>query len=71
MDMSPAAVTLILASTSFEHRGTMPMRHTCDGDDVSPPLIWTAAPAATQTLVLIVEDPDAPDPQAPTMTWVH
>jgi Raf kinase inhibitor-like YbhB/YbcL family protein len=62
---------LILSSSSFQHKSAIPLRHTCDGEDISPQLVWTGAPAATQSLALIVEDPDAPDPQAPTMTWVH
>lgn len=47
------------------------MRHTCEGDDVSPQLQWRELPAGTKSLVLIVDDPDAPDPRAPRMTWVH
>jgi hypothetical protein len=49
----------------------MPPRHTCDGDDLSPPLAWSDAPAGTKTFVLIVDDPDAPDPAAPRRVWVH
>src|SRR5262249_57906930 len=43
----------------------------CEGGDVSPPLAWRDPPAGTKSLVLIVDDPDAPDPAAPKMTWVH
>ena len=50
---------------------TIPAQYTCEGDDISPPLAWTGAPAGTKSLVLIVDDPDAPDPAAPRMTWVH
>jgi Raf kinase inhibitor-like YbhB/YbcL family protein len=49
----------------------IPARYTCDGEDISPPLEWSGIPAAAQSLVLIVDDPDAPDPAAPKMTWVH
>ena len=45
--------------------------YTCDGANISPPLEWTAIPEDTRSLVLIVDDPDAPDPRAPKMTWVH
>jgi len=45
--------------------------HTCEGRDVSTPLAWTGVPASARSLVLIVDDPDAPDPKAPKMTWVH
>jgi Raf kinase inhibitor-like YbhB/YbcL family protein len=51
--------------------GPIPARHTCEGPDTSPPLAWSDVPAATKTFVLIVDDPDAPDPEAPAMTWVH
>lgn len=64
-------MALTLTSASFDHMGVMDARHTCDGDDLSPQLAWTGVPAKTQSLVLIVDDPDAPDPLAPTRTWVH
>ena len=64
-------MALTLTSTSFQHQGMIPSRHTCEGADLSPPLSWVGVPDNTQSLVLIVDDPDAPDPQAPTMTWVH
>ncbi len=60
-----------LSSTAFTHQGAIPSRHTCEGDDTAPALAWTGAPAATRSLALIVDDPDAPDPAAPKMTWVH
>ncbi|MCK9382571.1 MAG: YbhB/YbcL family Raf kinase inhibitor-like protein [Sulfuritalea sp.] len=60
-----------LNSVSFTANGMIPSRHTCDGQDRSPQLAWTGLPANTQSLVLIVDDPDAPDPAAPKMTWVH
>ena len=65
------ARALTLTSTSFPHGGMIPARHGCDGEDLSPPLLWTGVPASTQSLVLIVDDPDAPDPKAPVKTWVH
>ena len=49
----------------------MPARYTCEGDNISPPLAWTAPPSGTKSLVMISDDPDAPDPAAPKMTWVH
>lgn len=60
-----------LISVSFPHNGVIPPRHTCDGKNISPALSWTEIPEGTQSLVLIVDDPDAPDPAAPKMTWVH
>lgn len=64
-------MTLTLTSTAFQHQGVIPVHHTCDGLDLSPPLAWHGVPQKTQSLALIVEDPDAPDPNAPSMTWVH
>jgi Raf kinase inhibitor-like YbhB/YbcL family protein len=60
-----------MMSTAFSPNGEIPKRYTCDGQDVSPPLAWSGLPEGTKSLVLIVDDPDAPDPAAPKMTWVH
>lgn len=60
-----------ITSTEFEAKHTIPSRYTCDGKDVSPPLFWTGVPEQAKSLALIVDDPDAPDPAAPRMTWVH
>jgi len=60
-----------IESSAFVHEGGIPARYTCEGDDVSPPLAWRGVPAGTKSLALIVDDPDAPDPAAPRMTWVH
>ena len=64
-------MTLTIHSTAFAEGAEIPVRHTCEGADVSPPLEWSGAPARTKTFALIVDDPDAPDPAAPKMTWVH
>jgi Raf kinase inhibitor-like YbhB/YbcL family protein len=58
-------------SSAFTQNGDIPQRYTCDGEDISPPLAWSDLPEGTKSLVLIVDDPDAPDPAAPKMTWVH
>ena len=60
-----------LSSTAFAHQGEIPERHTCEGEDIAPALAWSELPAGTQSLALIVDDPDAPDPAAPKLTWVH
>lgn len=65
------ATILTLTSTSFAHNGMIPARSTCDGQNISPELNWSGIPEGTKSLVLIVDDPDAPDPAAPKMTWVH
>ena len=64
-------MSLTLKSTAFAADGEIPARYTCEGEDVSPPLAWSGAPAGTKSFALIVDDPDAPDPAAPRMTWVH
>jgi hypothetical protein len=64
-------MTLSITSTAFDDGGTIPVAYTCEGDDISPPLSFSGVPEDAQTLVLIVDDPDAPDPKAPRMTWVH
>ena len=62
---------LALSSPAFAPGGEIPARFTCEGRDLSPALDWTGVPEAAKSLVLIVDDPDAPDPKAPKMTWVH
>jgi hypothetical protein len=62
---------LALSSPAFAPGGEIPALFTCEGDDLSPALDWTGVPEAAKSLVLIVDDPDAPDPKAPRMTWVH
>ena len=64
-------MSLKITSTAFAPEGAMPPLYSCEGKDVSPPLVWSGAPAATRSFALIVDDPDAPDPAAPKMTWVH
>ena len=64
-------MTMKLTSTAFAHEGAIPKIHTCEGQDVSPQLAWSSIPESAKSLVLIVDDPDAPDPAAPKMTWVH
>ena len=64
-------MALALTSKAFLHEGQIPAVHTCQGKDVSVPLAWSELPAGTRSLALIVDDPDAPDPAAPKMTWVH
>jgi Raf kinase inhibitor-like YbhB/YbcL family protein len=65
------AMSLALRSSAFTAAGEIPTVHTCEGKDLAPPLAWSGAPAGTKSLALIVDDPDAPDPKAPKMTWVH
>ncbi|MEK6689524.1 MAG: YbhB/YbcL family Raf kinase inhibitor-like protein [Gemmatimonadota bacterium] len=60
-----------LTSPAFAHGQPIPRKYTCEGEDTSPPLEWDGLPAGARSLVLIVDDPDAPDPAAPKLTWVH
>jgi Raf kinase inhibitor-like YbhB/YbcL family protein len=64
-------MALTIESPAFEPGGEIPRQHTCEGGDISPPLEWRGEPGGTKTFALIVDDPDAPDPKAPKMTWVH
>jgi Raf kinase inhibitor-like YbhB/YbcL family protein len=66
-----ASMPMSLASSAFEANGEIPPLYTCEGKNLSPPLTWTNLPAGAKSLVLIVDDPDAPDPKAPERTWVH
>lgn len=66
-----SAQDLVITSPAFSRQGNLPVRYTCEGDDLSPPLNWSGLPAGTKSLVLMVEDPDAPDPKAPKMVWDH
>jgi hypothetical protein len=60
-----------LTSASFADGAEIAARHTCEGEDTAPALTWSDVPAGARSLALIVDDPDAPDPAAPKMTWVH
>ena len=64
-------MSLKLVSSAFEEGAAIPKKYTCEGQDISPPLAWSGVPQRAKSLVLIVDDPDAPDPKAPKMTWVH
>jgi Raf kinase inhibitor-like YbhB/YbcL family protein len=63
-DSSPGQIQL--ASPAFAYGEKIPVRFTCEGDDVSPPLQWSGAPVETRSYTLICEDPDAP-----RGTWLH
>jgi Raf kinase inhibitor-like YbhB/YbcL family protein len=60
-----------LTSSAFPERGEIPKKYTRDGQNISPPLAWEDVPPGTRSLALIVDDPDAPDPAKPRLTWVH
>lgn len=58
-----------ISSPAFEAGGTIPRRHTGEGEDLSPPLEWSGVPEETRELALICDDPDAPMPE-PFVHWV-
>ena len=60
------ALAFELRSDAFKPGETIPRRHTCDGEDVSPQLAWAGLPPGTKSLALVCDDPDAP-----AGTWVH
>ncbi len=60
---------LELTSTAFEPGATIPVRHTCDGDDKSPPLSWGEPPKGARSFVVIMDDPDAVEVAG--RIWVH
>jgi Raf kinase inhibitor-like YbhB/YbcL family protein len=64
-------VSFTITSPAFVAGHDIPIDYTCEAGDVSPPLAWSSIPDGTKSLALIVDDPDAPDPAAPKMTWVH
>ncbi|MBS1969428.1 MAG: YbhB/YbcL family Raf kinase inhibitor-like protein [Bdellovibrionales bacterium] len=69
--VAEAVTSFILSSSAFKNNESIPAKYTCEGEDFSPPLSWKGAPANTKSFALIVDDPDAPDPQHPQRTWVH
>src|SRR3990170_2674394 len=64
-------MALTLISPAFSSNGSIPSKYTCEGPDLSPPLEWSGAPGNVKSFALIVDDPDAPDPAAPKMVYVH
>ncbi|MDZ7724323.1 MAG: YbhB/YbcL family Raf kinase inhibitor-like protein [candidate division KSB1 bacterium] len=64
-------MSLQLTSSAFSHNSPIPSKYTCQGDDISPVLSWSGVPDQAKSLALIMDDPDAPDPKAPKMTFVH
>lgn len=64
-------MALTLTSSAFKAGDKIPSKCTCEGEDVSPPLAFDGVPEGAKTLVLILDDPDAPDPKAPKRVWAH
>lgn len=60
-----------ISSPAFEHGGAIPRKYTCNGEDLSPPLVWSQVPPSSRALVLIVDDPDVPSWVREDQLWVH
>ena len=58
--------TMEITSSAFKNNETIPSKYTCDGENISPPLSFSNIPENTKSLVLICDDPDAPNG-----TWIH
>jgi Raf kinase inhibitor-like YbhB/YbcL family protein len=69
--MEEQAMTLSLSSPAFQPSASIPSHYTCDGENISPPLVWTGVPVETQSLVLIMNDPDVPKNIRADGMWDH
>jgi len=59
-------MVMTITSTAFTECDPIPPKYTCDGEDLSPPLVWTGVPSGAKSLALITDDPDAP-----VGAWTH
>jgi len=64
-------MTLTITSAAFSEGAEIPPQYTCQGADFSPPIAWSGVPDNAKSLVFILDDPDAPDPEKPQRVWVH
>jgi Raf kinase inhibitor-like YbhB/YbcL family protein len=71
LDIQFKGAAMQIISSAFNPNGSIPRQYTCEGANISPPLAWSGVPSKAKSLVLIVDDPDAPDPAAPLRIWVH
>ena len=69
--MGDQAMALTLSSPVFQPNAPIPSHYTCDGENVSPPLTWASVPEGTQSLVLIMDDPDVPKTIRADGMWDH
>lgn len=70
-ELAQESMALTLISSAFEHEGTIPTRYTCDGDNVSPPLVIADVPEGAKSLALVMEDPDVPKELRPDGMFDH
>ena len=66
LEQEAATLSIQVTSLAFTEGASIPVTHTCDGEDTSPPLSWAGVPTDTKSIALISDDPDAPGG-----TWVH
>ena len=59
-------IDMKITSSEFKNNEEIPVKFTCDGEGISPPLEFSGVPIEAKELVLIMDDPDAP-----VGTWVH
>jgi len=59
-------MSFIITSSAFNNKARIPIKYTCDGENLSPPLEWEGSPKNTESFVLILDDPGAP-----IRTWNH
>ena len=63
--------SLQISSSAFGHGASIPVEFTAEGDGIAPPIAWSPPPPGTRSIAILVEDPDAPNPDAPERTFVH
>ena len=66
-----SSMTLEVTSPAFGHGSAIPVQFTAEGSDIAPPLAWSPPPPGTKSIAVLIEDPDAPNPDAPERVFVH
>src|SRR3989344_3756800 len=70
-ELTQESMALTLISSAFEHEGTIPSRFTCDGENVSPPLVIVDVPEGSRSLAIVMDDPDVPKQLRPDGVFDH
>jgi len=69
--MAATSTDFRLQVSAFNNQGDIPAKFTCEGANISPAISWSGVPEGTKSIALIVDDPDAPDPQKPEKVFTH
>jgi len=69
--MAATSTDFKLQVDTLKNQDDIPAKFTCEGANISPAISWTGVPEGTKSLALIVDDPDAPDPQKPEKVFTH